>query len=146
MTRTAENRVRVTCGAKGYEDFWIEYDSTPWTLATYVELHGNTKSVYDVLTEFIPEHSTDWLIRRTSGVLIPYPGHHASEEQWKAVWAQFDAQMSRGIFSWLWMSAVRAMNEAMTLPFRGEGDDTGGGAGLGDAAGRQDESGGAVES
>jgi hypothetical protein len=120
--------VRVVCTIDGYEDLWIEYDVADWGLGVYTFLHADI-TIPKVVTEFIPEHSVAWHIRNTDGSVVRHPGAGANEARWRTIWDAFDTPTSRALFPWLWVSALMALQESMSLSPKSADNGTGDRAG-----------------
>jgi hypothetical protein len=127
-----EQRVKVVCFADGFEDLWIEYDVSKWGGGVYADLHGQI-TIPQVVTEFIPEYSTDWHIKTADGTVVAHPGRKASKETWLNVWHQIEPETFRAIYPWIWMSTLTALQESLALPPKSAVDDQDDGTGEKDA-------------
>lgn len=129
------DKIKLVCTAENYGDLWIEYDVSTWTLFDYVELNEET-TVRGIIIDWIPRYSTAWHMRNSKGEVIAHPGKGSSKQMWMTVWRQFDVEASRALFGWLWLSALFAMQEAMSLPPKSLEGNTGESGGAGEVAGR----------
>lgn len=126
MPSKARQTVKITCTAEGYENLWVEFDVTDWGLGVYFRLY-KTLNIPEVITEFIPQYSTNWHMVDADGKAIKHPGRGASDEVWATVLDQFDVDTSRAIHGWLWTAALLAYQESLSFSPKSSGGNKGGG-------------------
>ena len=109
----SEKKFRYACDVEGYEDAWIEFDTSTWGIAEILDIPyiGHIERI----RKYVPLYATNWHFKGQDGATIPFPKSTEYDIAWQLAFKRLGAN-SRNLWVWLGDSIVAALNEVIVPP------------------------------
>ena len=117
--------IKLSCDVEGYEDDWIEIDTSAWTPGDFLVMIDGV-SFPDAL-QYLRDCAVDWHLTGDNG-LVKFPGVTADDAAWDNAFRRLGPG-GLGLMRWLCQTPSEALIVAIDLPSKSASVNDGAGNG-----------------